>query len=179
MVEYLHAVLDDVVENADDFKKSDEEAPVMFMGIPVSAEAKGEGAFRKYKINVLVDNSARDRRSCRQGEQPRTAESRGTRRAPGPVRRPAYRLQHDQARRPAQGERRLPCAGGARLLTKPYSWDALKRTLKTGEIRVEDVAQQMGFATTATLDPEPIPFKAKIVPDRGALHLLPALHSGP
>jgi predicted ATP-dependent protease len=49
------------------------------------------------------------------------------------------------------------------LLTKPYAWDALKRTLKTGEIRVEDVAQQMGFATTATLDPEPIPFKAKIV----------------
>jgi predicted ATP-dependent protease len=49
------------------------------------------------------------------------------------------------------------------VLTKPYSWDALKRTLKTGEIRVEDVAQQMGFATTATLEPEPIPFKAKIV----------------
>ncbi len=49
------------------------------------------------------------------------------------------------------------------VLLKPYSWDALKRTLKTGEIRVEDIAQQMGFATTATLDPEPIPFKAKIV----------------
>ena len=28
---------------------------------------------------------------------------------------------------------------------------------------MEDIAQQMGFATTATLDPEPIPFKAKIV----------------
>ena len=55
------------------------------------------------------------------------------------------------------------CWRRATLLTKPYSWDALKRTLKTGEIRVEDVAQQMGFATTATLDPEPIPFKAKIV----------------
>ena len=71
---------------------------------------------------------------------------------------------HDQARRAAQGERRLPGAWRpATLLLKPYAWDALKRTLKTGEIRVEDIAQQMGFATTATLDPEPIPFKAKIV----------------
>ena len=49
------------------------------------------------------------------------------------------------------------------LFTKPYSWDALKRTLKTGEIRIEDITQQMGFATTSTLDPEPIPFKAKVV----------------
>ena len=49
------------------------------------------------------------------------------------------------------------------VLLKPYSWDGLKRTLKTGEIRIEDIAQQMGFATTASLDPEPIPFKAKIV----------------
>ena len=49
------------------------------------------------------------------------------------------------------------------VLLKPYAWDALKRTLKTREIRVEDIAQQMGFAATATLDPEPIPFDAKIV----------------
>ena len=58
MVEYLQAVLDDVVENADDFKKSDEETPMVIMGIPVSGRQRSEGAFRKYKINVLVDNSA-------------------------------------------------------------------------------------------------------------------------
>jgi predicted ATP-dependent protease len=45
-----------VVDNADEFKKSDEETPAMFMGIPV-ARQKGEGVFRKYRINVLVDNS--------------------------------------------------------------------------------------------------------------------------
>jgi predicted ATP-dependent protease len=49
------------------------------------------------------------------------------------------------------------------LLLKPFSYDGLKRTLKTEEIRIEDVSQQMGFAGTASLDPEPIPFKAKIV----------------
>ena len=57
VVDFLQAILDDVVENADDFKKSDEEQPAMFMGIPISPRQKGEGAFRKYRINLLVDNA--------------------------------------------------------------------------------------------------------------------------
>ncbi len=163
MVDYLHAVLQDVVENADDFKKSDEETPVMFMGMPISGRQKGEGVFRKYKINVLVDNS-------KQTGAPVVTES-------NPVMGNLVgRIEH-QAQfgalltdfgmiKPGA----LHKANGGFLvldardvLLKPYAWDALKRTLKTAEIRVEDIAQQMGFVTTATLDPEPIPFKAKIV----------------
>ena len=163
MVEYLQGVLQDVVENADDFKKSDEETPVMFMGMPISPRQKGEGVFRKYKINVLVDNS-------KQTGAPVVSES-------NPVMGNLVgRIEH-QAQfgalltdfsmiKPGA----LHKANGGFLvldardvLMKPYAWDALKRTLKTSEIRVEDVAQQMGFVTTATLDPEPIPFKAKIV----------------
>jgi predicted ATP-dependent protease len=49
------------------------------------------------------------------------------------------------------------------LLAKPYAWDALKRTLKTQVIRVDDIGQQMGWVATSTLDPEPIPFTTKIV----------------
>jgi len=45
-----------VVENADEFKKSDEEQPMMFMGMPISQRQQGEGSFRKYRVNVLVDN---------------------------------------------------------------------------------------------------------------------------
>ena len=36
--------------------------PAMFMGMPISGRQKGEGAFRKYRINVLVDNSGADGR---------------------------------------------------------------------------------------------------------------------
>ena len=50
MVDYLKAVLNDVVDNADDFKRSDEETPVTIMGIPVSGRHRSEGAIRKYRI---------------------------------------------------------------------------------------------------------------------------------
>ncbi|MBN1321075.1 MAG: AAA family ATPase [Thermoleophilia bacterium] len=163
MVDYLKAVLDDVVENADDFKKSDEEAPVTFMGIPVSGRQKGEGAFRKYKINVLVDNSAET------GAPVITESNPVMQNLVGRVEHQAqfgalvtdFNMIKPGALHKANGG--FLVLEARELLMKPYSWDALKRTLKTGEIRVEDIAQQMGFATTATLDPEPIPFKAKIV----------------
>ena len=49
-----------------------------------------------------------------------------------------------------------------------------ERTLKNGVIRIEDVAQQIGMATTSTLDPEPVPFTAKVVliGERMIYHLL-------
>jgi lon-related putative ATP-dependent protease len=165
MAEYLKAVLKDVVENADDFKKSDEEAPMMFMGMPIPQRPKGEGAFNKYRINVIVDNSEL------QGA-PVISESNPI------LQNLVGRVEH-QAQFGALFTDFTMIKGGALhaanggflvldardLLLKPYAWDGLKRTLKNREIRIEDITQQLGlaFATTATLDPEPIPFKAKIV----------------
>ncbi len=161
--EYLRAVLADVVENADDFKKADGEAPQMPFGLGMPGQARGDTAFRRYRVNVLVDNSALE-------GAPVVVES-------NPV------MQHLVGRvehmaqfgalltdftmiRPGA----LHCANGGflvieayDLLTKPFAWDALKRTLKTRTIRVEDIMQQAGYATTASLDPAPIPFSAKIV----------------
>jgi lon-related putative ATP-dependent protease len=163
MSDYLKAVLKDVVENADDFKKSDDEQPAMFMGMPIPQRQKGEGAFLKYRINVIVDNS--DLRGA-----PVITETNPI------LQNLVGRVEH-QAQFGAlftdfsmiKGGSLHKANGGflvldARdVLLKPYSWDGLKRTLKTNEIRIEDIAQQMGFAMTASLDPEPVPFRAKIV----------------
>ena len=163
MVDYLHALLDDVLENAEDFKKSDDESPVMFMGIPVSPKQRAEGAFSKYKINVLVDNSGLEGAPVVTETNPVMQNLVG-------------RIEHQAQFGALLTDFSMIKAGALHkanggflvleareLLTKPYSYDALKRTLKTGEIRVEDIAQQMGFAMTATLEPEPIPFNAKII----------------
>jgi lon-related putative ATP-dependent protease len=163
MVDYLHTLLDDVLENAEDFKKSDDESPVMFMGIPVSPKQRAEGAFSKYKINVLVDNSGL------QGAPVVTETNPVMQNLVGRIEHQAqfgalltdFSMIKAGALHKANGG--FLVLEARELLTKPYSYEALKRTLKTGEIRVEDIAQQMGFAMTATLEPEPIPFNAKII----------------
>jgi lon-related putative ATP-dependent protease len=49
------------------------------------------------------------------------------------------------------------------LLAEPFSWTALKRTLRRGEIAIEDVARFMGLTSTVSLEPDPIPVKVKVV----------------
>jgi lon-related putative ATP-dependent protease len=48
------------------------------------------------------------------------------------------------------------------LLRQPFSWDALKRVIKTGEVTIEDPGEFYGFST-AGLKPEPIPVTVKVV----------------
>lgn len=50
-----------------------------------------------------------------------------------------------------------------KILSEPFSWEALKRTLRSNSIRIESAAEQIGLATTVTLDPEPIPLDIKVV----------------
>ncbi|HVV83918.1 MAG TPA: Lon protease family protein, partial [Kofleriaceae bacterium] len=51
----------------------------------------------------------------------------------------------------------------ARLLQQPLSWPALKRALRSRELRIESPGQAIGLATTTSLDPEPIPLDLKVV----------------
>jgi len=49
------------------------------------------------------------------------------------------------------------------VLMQPFAWDALKRALITRELRIESVGQQIGLSSTVTLEPQPMPFDAKVV----------------
>lgn len=49
------------------------------------------------------------------------------------------------------------------LFKNPFSWEALKRAIRNKEIVIEDVADQMGFLSTKTLKPEPIPLDVKVI----------------
>jgi lon-related putative ATP-dependent protease len=49
------------------------------------------------------------------------------------------------------------------LLMEPFSWTALKRTLKRGEIVIEDVGRFLGLTSTVSLEPDPIPLQVKVV----------------
>ena len=49
------------------------------------------------------------------------------------------------------------------LLSNPFSWDCLKRTLKTGTISIESINKQYGYLVTSTLKPEPIELDTKVI----------------
>ena len=49
------------------------------------------------------------------------------------------------------------------LLTKPLAWETLKRALKNEEVVIESLEKSLGFLTTRTLEPEPIPLDTKVI----------------
>jgi predicted ATP-dependent protease len=63
------------------------------------------------------------------------------------------------------------------VLLEPFSWAALKRTLRRGEIAIEDIGRFLGLTSTVSLEPDPIPLKLKVIlfGDRMLYFLLAAL----
>jgi lon-related putative ATP-dependent protease len=60
-----------------------------------------------------------------------------------------------------------------RVLSEPFAWDALKRCLETGSVRITTAAERLGLIATTMLEPEPVPLDVRVVliGDR-LLHLL-------
>jgi lon-related putative ATP-dependent protease len=63
------------------------------------------------------------------------------------------------------------------VLLKPFTWDALKRALRSKEVRIEELTQQYSVMATASISPEPIPLNVKVVliGDAQTYHLLYSL----
>ena len=49
------------------------------------------------------------------------------------------------------------------LLRWFFSYEALKRCLKEREIKIEDLAEQIGIIAARTLQPQPIPLSIKVI----------------
>ncbi len=161
VVDYLGAVQQDVIENVDEFRKSEETPQVM--GIPLPRSLVGPPLFRRYQVNVLVDHS----------------ESKGA-----PVvyeDHPTYnnligRIEHIAHMGALVTDFNLIKPGALhranggylildarQLLLQPYAWDGLKRALRSREVRIESLSQVLSLVSTVSLEPEPIPLDVKVV----------------
>ena len=50
-----------------------------------------------------------------------------------------------------------------KVLTQPFAWEALKRALRSREIRIESLGQLLSLVSTVGLKPQPLPFDVKVV----------------
>jgi len=159
VVAYLKEVRDDIVENLSQFREETEAQPPSPLPMPGARELP----FRKYEVNVIVDNS----------------ELKG---APvvmeiNPTYSNLFGLMEKEARFGALITDFTMIRGGSlhranggylvlsveELLRSPFSWDSLKRAIRSREIAVEEAGERLGFVTTKSLRPEPIPLDAKIL----------------
>jgi lon-related putative ATP-dependent protease len=156
VLRYLKEVKDDIILNIDDFKAKP--APAGPFPLPSL-----EPPLTRYEVNVLIDHT----------------ETKGAPVVfePNPTYPNLFGTIEKQAQfgalftdfsmiRPGSLHR----ANGGFLIIKAldllrwyFSWDGLKRALKTKQIQVEDLGEQLSLISTKTLKPEPIPLQIKIL----------------
>ncbi len=172
VLRYLEDVREEMLTHLDDFKIT-EEPPSSF---PFLKAPKTEASFAKYSVNVIVNNG-----NC-QGS-PVIYESNPT--YLNLFGRMEYKVQYGMAMTDFTMIKAgsLHKANGGylvvdamELLKNQFSYDALKRAMKTKEIKIEDVLEQYRLISTAGLKPEAIPLRAKIV-IIGSPYLYYVLHS--
>jgi len=165
LLDYLDAVERDIKENVDDFLPQPQQAPEPGgPPIPPAAQAAVEDMrYRRYQVNVIVDNGGRQGAPVVYEDNPTYQNLVG--RVEHLARFGAlitdFNLIQAGALHRANGGYLILDA--ERLIAGGYGWAALKRGLQSEEIRIESIEQALSLASTVTLQPEPIALDVKVV----------------
>ncbi|MDP7115323.1 MAG: AAA family ATPase [Myxococcota bacterium] len=158
---YLEAVKGDILGNLDEFKADDEEAEAGMMS-PGHMEVPFPFIDR-YKVNLLVDNSANAGAPVIQEDFPTYRNLLGR------INHEAHfgnMVTHFSMIRPGS----LHLANGGflvidaeDLLRNPQAWDGLKRALRVKHLKLEEPFEQLKIQATVDIEPDPIPLDVKVV----------------
>lgn len=161
VLEFLDSMKKDVIENLDAFRNGGNKARKS--PIPMPFPMPQSDPFKKYTINILVDNAKT------QGA-PVIVEQNATypnlfgsidRRVQMGVAVTDFTMIKAGSLHRANGGYLVLHANN--LFRLGISWEALKIALKRREIHIEDPMQMLGYSTTEGLRPEPVPFRIKLV----------------
>ncbi|MGD8472104.1 MAG: ATP-binding protein, partial [Desulfobacteraceae bacterium] len=158
IVDYLNSAQEHMVENFNVFIPTDktEQQPAS------PAPRNTENAFQQYKVNVLVDNESTK-------GAPVIFETNPTYyNVFGRIEKRAFMGTVNTDFTMVQAGSLLNANGGFLIMEidsvimNPYVWEALKRTLRTKYLQIEDIPEETGFGYTS-LKPGPIPLDVKVI----------------
>jgi lon-related putative ATP-dependent protease len=159
VLEHLDAVRADMLDHLDEFRADEDEQPQM----PFRGMAPRDALARRYEANLIVDHADVDGAPVVMELNPTYNNLFGRIEQEaqfGALTTDFTLIRGGSLHKANGGYLVLPVED---LLRNPFAWDGLKRGLANGEITIEDVTERLGFITTKSLKPEPIPLEAKVV----------------
>lgn len=171
VVEHLDGVQENVVENAESFlpqqggqQSTQQQLQQMLQGGEGQTRQAmvQEALMRQYKVNVVVDNSEAEHAPVVYEDNPTYQNLIG-------------RIEHMARMGALMTDFHLIKAGALhranggyllldarKVLTEPYAYEALKRAMDAGRIRIESLGRQLSLISTVSLEPEPVPLDVKV-----------------
>ena len=161
---FLDDVEADLIANIDIFVESEEATAQRTFPIPVpDGAARRKEALRRYTVNVVVDNGKTRGAPVVREDNPILPYliGRVEHKAQFGALSTDFTLIKPGSIHRANGGYLIMDA--VKLLTQPFAWDTLKRTLRAQEIRIETPAEALGMISTVSLEPEPIPLALRVI----------------
>jgi lon-related putative ATP-dependent protease len=175
---YLSQVELDVVESAPEFLAEEPEGFAATLQRAFAREHEDGPAMRRYQVNVLVPGGSDAGVPVVYEDNPTHANLMG-------------RIEHETQFGTLVTNFTLIKAGAfhranggyllldaLKVLQQPFAWEAVKRTIRSGEIRIEPLGESLGLVSMVSLRPEPIPLgdtKVVLLGERVLYYLLAAL----
>jgi lon-related putative ATP-dependent protease len=180
VVDYLKNLQDDMLDNIDLFLNPDKEQGQPLMQLLAASGMDGDlpvsSEMRRYSVNVLVDHSKTTGAPIIYEDSPTYPDIIGRIEHISQIGTLVtdFTLIRPGALHRANGGYLILDAH--KVLTQPFTWEALKRVLKSREIRIKSLAEDYSLISTVSLEPEPIPLQVKLVliGDRLLYYLLQA-----
>ena len=157
IIKYLNSAAEDIIANINENIVSEDSSlkDQSLDALPYK--------LNKYQINVLIDNA-------HQKGAPVVYESNPNyRNLFGQIEKKAYQGFTYTDYTMIKAGSILKANGGylmidaEQLLKHPFAYEALKRTLRSKTLRIEDYSEMLGYTGIASLKPEPIPLSIKVV----------------
>lgn len=160
VLDYLAAIERDILENADEFlqpARVDGES-----GGPLAQLTAEAPAFRRYRVNVMVDHAKAEGAPVVFEDHPthQTLVGRIEHMARFGALVTDFNLLVPGALHRANGGYLVLDA--EQLLRGSFGYDSLKRALRSGEIQIASLEQLLSLTSTVALEPEPIPLNVKV-----------------
>ncbi len=169
--EYLQTVRDDLIENVrallpgmqpQEAQQHMQQAG-QFPGAFGVADDPAEQVERRYRVNVLVDHGKSEGAPVVYETNPTYQNLFG--RVEHQARMGALITDFNMIRPGA-----LHRANGGylvldalKVLSDPFAWEGLKRSLRSGKLKIESIGQMYSLISTVSLEPQALPIKVKVV----------------
>lgn len=161
IAKHLEEIREDILKNADSFKKEPEAGQVPFLGEMALKEQ--EAILNRYRVNLLVDN-------CKTKGAPVIAEQNPTYyNLTGHVEYKAQFGVFSTDFTMIKPGSILKANGGylivqaSQILRDYFAWEALKKVIRYKKVKIENLAEQYGFMPTTGLKPQAIPVNLKVI----------------
>ncbi|MDQ2086213.1 ATP-binding protein [Herbivorax sp. ANBcel31] len=161
ILDYLEKVQEDILKNLDEFREDElsEEQQLILPWFKGSEESHTD----KYKVNLLVDNSELKGAPVVTDYNPTYYNILGKVEYENEFGTMTTDFTMIKAGMFHQANGGYLILQAKDILNNIQSWEALKRVLRTKEIAIENMKDQMGLIAVSTLKPEPIPVDVKVI----------------